>query len=67
MEARRREKESLLSTAGVEDLHTEEKIHPDVNMVVVEVEAAERSWLDRSWKGEKKTFYRQGEHFREME
>lgn len=36
MEVRRREKESLLRATGVEDLHTEEKIHPDMNMVVVD-------------------------------
>lgn len=36
VEARRREKESLLSAVTVEDLHTEEKTHPDVSMVVVD-------------------------------
>lgn len=36
VEARRREKESLLSAVAVEDLQTEEKIHPDANMVVVD-------------------------------
>lgn len=60
VEARRRGKESL-NAVVVEDLHTEEKTHPGVNIVassstdcVDEVEVTERSWPDRSWTGKKK-------------
>jgi len=35
VEARRRGKGSLLNVVVLDDLHTEEKTHPDVNMVVV--------------------------------
>jgi hypothetical protein len=36
VEARRRGKKSLPIAVVVDDLHTEERTHPDVNMVVVD-------------------------------
>ena len=48
MEAGRRGKESLVSEVVVDDLRTEEKTHPDVNVVIVDGRGSHGTELARS-------------------